>query len=176
MTKEIWKDIPEFKGLYQVSNLGNVKSLPKKWLTGKNCLRESDEKIMSKGITRGYYQVTLHKNKKYKNYRVHQLVAIAFLNHKPCGMELVIDHINDNKLDNRVENLQIVTHRFNTKKTQGKYSSKYKGVHLKKMTYKEKTYIYYQARIEINGKKISLGYYKDEHEASLAYQKALLTI
>jgi hypothetical protein len=87
MKKEIWKDIPEYEGLYQVSNLGNIKCLPKKWISGKNCLKEVDEKIMSKGITRGYYQVKLHKNKKYKNYRVHQLVAMAFLSHKPCGMK-----------------------------------------------------------------------------------------
>lgn len=173
MTIEIWKDIPGYEGLYQASNLGRIKSLKKEWIAGKNGTRKQQEKILSPGITKGYYQLKLHKNKKYKNYRIHQIIAITFLNHITCGMNLVIDHINDNKLDNRVENLQIVTNRFNSHKTQGKYSSKYKGVHLHKQCYKNKIYIYYQSRIMINGKKKSLGYFKNEYDAHLAYEIAL---
>jgi hypothetical protein len=170
---EIWKDIPGYENLYKASTKGRIKILKKKWLSGKNTIREQDEKIMAQGITKGYYQVKLHKNKKYKNYRVHQIIAMTFLNHLPCKMNLVIDHKNDNKLDNTVENLQIVTNRFNCKKTQGKYSSKYKGVHLHKHFYKDKIYIYYQSRILIKGKKKSLGYFKNEFDAHLAYQSAL---
>jgi hypothetical protein len=114
--------------------------------------------------------VGLAKNKIQKRYSVHQLVAIAFLNHKPCGLNLVIDHINDNKLDNRVENLQIVTNRYNCCKTQGRYSSQYKGVSWNKYSNK------WLSRIVINEKQKFLGYFTDEKEAHLAYQNALKQI
>jgi len=165
---EVWKDIPGYEGLYQVSNLGNVKSLPREWVTGKGAVRKHKGKIL-KGSTNssGYRLVILCVNGKIKGYTIHQLVAIAFLNHKPNGLELVVDHINDNKLDNRVENLQIVTNRFNICKTQGKYSSKFKGVVWHKQLNK------WRSQIVINGKLKHLGVFKCELSASHAYQKAL---
>jgi hypothetical protein len=167
MEKEIWKDIPEYEGLYQVSNVGNVKSLPRQWLCGFSGKREHNGKILKSPINNsGYKNVNLFKNNKGKNYRVHQLVAMAFLNHKICGYDLVIDHINDNKLDNRVENLQIVTARFNVKKTQDKYLSKFKGVS-KRPNNK------WQSTITINKKQIYLGTFNCELIAHLAYQEAL---
>jgi hypothetical protein len=156
--EEIWKDIPEYEGLYQVSNLGRVKSL-----------MFNKEKILKQANTNGYLQVRLCKNK-IKKFLVHQLVSMAFLNHKPCGFNLVIDHINDNPSDNRVENLQIVTNRYNTCKTQGKYSSQYKGVWWSKDKQK------WRAGILINKKPKFLGYFTDEKEAHLAYQNALKKI
>jgi TATA-box binding protein (TBP) (component of TFIID and TFIIIB) len=90
---------------------------------------------------------------------------MAFLNHKPCGMKLVIDHINDNKFDNRLENLQITSVRYNTCKKQEKYSSKYKGVSFRKSDKK------WVARIFIDGKIIYLGAFVNEYDAHLAYQK-----
>lgn len=157
---EIWKDIPGYEGLYQVSNLGRVKSL--------NYGLSKQEKVMVGGINgRGYKHVTLSCDGKKKTKKIHQLVAISFLNHKPCGMELVIDHINDNILDNRLKNLQIVTNRFNNHKTQGKYSSKYKGVSWHKKTNK------FQSQISINKKIKYLGCFDCELAASHAYQKAL---
>jgi len=164
---EIWKDIPGYEGLYQVSNLGNVYSLPKEWVSGKGVVRKHEGKILKGSIGNGYMQIQLSVNGNIKLYKIHQLVAIAFLNHIPNGLELVIDHINDNKLDNRVENLQIVTHRFNVYKTQGKYSSKYKGVCWDKKRNK------WTSHIKINGKLKHLGVFKCELEASKAYQKAL---
>jgi hypothetical protein len=85
-------------------------------------------------------------------------------------MELVIDHINDIKTDNRVENLQIVSHRFNVCKTQGRYSSKYKGVCWCKTKNR------WLAKIKINGKNLHLGYMTNEEEASQAYQNKLKEI
>jgi len=165
---EVWKDIPEYEGLYQVSNLGRVKSLPKEWIAGKGVVLKHKGKILkSRTNSSGYMLVNLWINGNIKTYQIHQLVAMAFLNHKPNGNELVIDHINDNKLDNRVENLQIVTNRFNCFKTQGKYSSKYKGVYWNKQRNK------WQSYISINGKLKHLGLFKCELEASKAYQKAL---
>ena len=165
--EEIWKDIKGYEGLYQVSNLGRVKCLPKEWITGKGTTRSHKGKIKRLGIRNGYYQTSLSKNGIKKCFQVHQLVAIAFLNHTPCGHELVVDHIDDNKQNNRVDNLQIVTQRFNSHKTQGKYSSKYKGVHWNKKISK------WVSKITINGKTKHIGVFKCELAAHLAYRKEL---
>ena len=154
---EIWKDIPGYEGLYQVSNLGRVKSL-----------KYNKERILKCGInTHGYNIVVLCDNGKPKTKNVHQLVAMSFLNHNPCGFKLVIDHKNDIKTDNRLENLQIVTSRFNNHKTQGKYSSKYKGVYWNVQKKK------WRSQINIKNRLIWLGDFKCELAASYAYQKAL---
>jgi hypothetical protein len=55
---------------------------------------------MSFGSGNGYYIITLYNNGKAKKYYVHQIVAMSFLNHIPNGYDLVVDHINNNKLDN----------------------------------------------------------------------------
>jgi hypothetical protein len=162
MENEVWKDITGYEGLYQVSNLGRVKNI-----------KNEKEKIINPSITNvGYYSVGLYKNKnnKTRTYGIHQLVAIAFLGHKPCGHELVIDHINDNRSDNRVKNLQIVTQRFNVRKTQGKYTSKYKGVFYCKKNNKWKAQIYFEKKVK------HLGFFDFELEAHLEYQKALKNI
>ena len=157
MNNIIWKDIPGYEGLYQINNYGIVKSL----YYGK-------EKILKMSIANtGYYNVSLRNNKKQKTEMVHKLVAICFLNHQPNGYALVIDHINDNKLDNRVKNLQIVTNRFNSHKTQGKYSSMYKGVSWSKWANK------WVSTIRINGNKKYLGYFDNEFDAHLAYESEL---
>ncbi len=169
--EEIWKDIPEYEGLYQVSNLGRVKSLPKEWISGNGTIRRHNGKILKAGSNSGgYLMVNLCKNSKCKQFWIHQLVAVIFLNHTPCGLKLVVDHINDNPSDNRVENLQIVTHRYNVCKTQGKYSSQYKGVYWNKAAKK------WNSCIKINKKQKYLGRFTDEYEAHLAYQNALKQI
>ena len=160
MENEVWKDIPNFEGLYQVSNLGNVKSL-----------KFNKIKVLKPGVDKfGYSNVNLYKSKKAKSYGVHRLVAMAFLNHIPCGINLVVDHINDNPKDNRLENLQVITHRENTYKTQGKYSSKYKGVNWSKKSNK------WEVRIRINKNRLRLGYFTDEYEAHLVYENKLKEI
>lgn len=160
MQEEFWKDVIGYEGLYQVSNLGRVKSL------GNDKTRK--EKILkSSSDGKGYLKFCLNSNQKRKTIRIHQLVAITFLNHAPCGHELVIDHINDNRSDNRVDNLQIVTQRFNVRKTQGCDSSNYKGVSWNKQAEK------WSASITIKNKKKHLGYFSNEYDAHLAYQNAL---
>lgn len=166
MENEIWKDIPNYEGFYQVSNLGRVKSL-KRTILGKKRKTYVEEKyIKQMSSPNKYLKVNLRKNG-LKQFAVHQLVAMAFLNHTPNGNTLVVDHINDNKIDNRLENIQVVTSRYNSCKTQGRYSSKYKGVTWRKLS---KRWI---AQIRNNGKNIHLGIFKDEFEAHLAYEKAL---
>lgn len=155
MTTEIWKDVIGYEGLYQVSNLGRVKSLK---FNRKNILKPSVN-------ARGYLQVKIGKT-----INVHKLVAIAFLNHIPNGMTLVIDHINNNKLDNRVDNLQIITQKENTLKSFRKKSSQYIGVCWDKENYKWKSHI------TINGKLKFLGRFVNEFDASQAYQTALKSL
>jgi hypothetical protein len=156
MENEIWKDIPNYEGIYQVSSLGNVKSL--------NYNHTKKEKHLKKVLMPSdYYVVCLMAKSKRKNFFIHQLVAISFLGHIPNGNTLVIDHINDNKLDNRLENLQVVTNRFNSHKTQGNYSSNYKGVNWHKASKK------WASQIKINKKTIHLGLFKCELAAHIAY-------
>ena len=97
---EIWRDIPGYEGLYQVSNLGNVKSAYLKGKLKKQRLNPN-----------GYFGVNLSKDGKGKNANVHSLVAQAFLNHKPCGFKIVVDHIDDNRKNNKLSNLRLTNQR-----------------------------------------------------------------
>jgi len=156
---EIWKTIPNFE-YYQVSNLGRVKSL-----------KFGKERILKAGIDHGGYSlVILSLNGKTKSITLHKLVAMAFLNHNPCGMKLVINHINFNRLDNSLSNLEIISQRENCNKKHLKSSSKYTGVFWNKLRNKWIT------RIQINGKNKHLGYFTNEEDASEAYTSFLKTI
>lgn len=102
--KEEWKDIKNYEGLYQVSNLGNVKSLERNKSNGKGLVK-IDEKILTQNITNwGYCKVALYKNGARKYYKVHRLVAEAFIPN-PNNKEQ-INHIDGNKLNNNVNNLE----------------------------------------------------------------------
>ena len=159
---EEWKDIPDYCGRYRASNLGRLKSLIKH--NGTN------ERIIKQCLSGKYYQVNLHLNRKMKTIEVHQLIAITFLNHIPCGMKLVVDHINTDKFNNCVSNLQIVPNRVNTNKKHLKSSSKFTGVSWVKDSNK------WQSYININDKRIYLGRFISEDKASNAYEIALKNI
>lgn len=173
MIKEIWKDIPDYEGLYQISNIGNIKSLDRITTIVK---QESTFKQRFKGRTLkpirdpyGYLFVNLFKNAKRYNIKIHQLVAMAFLNHIPCGHDIVIDHIDNNKLNNNLRNLQLVTSRYNVSKGKDKTktSSKFIGVSWDKQHNK------WLSQIRINGKNKNLGRFDIESQASKCYQLAL---
>jgi len=168
MQQEIWKDVIGYENLYQISNLGRVKSL-ERIVNRPNSPYKKKEKILSEHLNNGYLIVSLCKNSIRKSRTVHQLVAVEFLNHKPNGMNLVIDHINNIKTDNRVENLQIITQRENCSKEK-RGNSKYTGIYFCKSTNK------WKARIRINDKRKYLGYFINEIEASNAYQNELKKI
>lgn len=104
---EIWKDIKGFEG-YQVSNLGRVKSLERIDARGN----KRKEKILKpQMLNNGYYRATLCKNSIIKKYLVHRLVWIAFNGQIPEGYE--INHLDEVKSNNRLENLNLVTHKEN---------------------------------------------------------------
>jgi hypothetical protein len=168
MINEIFKDIPTYEGIYQVSNLGRVKSL-ERYVNDKGGLRFQKERVLKPAInSRGYYIVVLTKNGKMKTFKLHMLLAIVFLNHNPDGTtKIVVDHINNNPLDNRLENLQLISHRENISKSK-KGTSKYTGVYFNNKLKK------WQSQITINYKNIYLGIFENEYEARLAYQKALV--
>lgn len=115
MTQEIWKPIKGYENLYEVSNLGNVKSLSrivKGVKYGKYYEYVIQEKILKQNKdTKGYLLVKLNKDGVSKNKRVHRLVAESFLGDI---YNKEIDHLNTNKIDNRVENLRIVTSKENS--------------------------------------------------------------
>jgi hypothetical protein len=106
---EIWKDIKGYEKKYQVSNFGNVKSL--------NYNNSTLERLLKKHLSKvGYFTVALHKDGKQKTTKVCKLVAMAFLNHVPCGFKIVIDHLDNNPLNDKLENLQLVSNRYNSTK------------------------------------------------------------
>jgi len=114
---------------------------------------------------RNYYRV----NGKHFQERMHRLIMSLYLGRDLASSE-EIDHINNNGLDNRVENLRIVTRRQNNAnqrpQTRTK-SSQYKGVCLLKNRR-------WQAQIKVNGKPIWLGSFRDEKNAARAYNRAAL--
>lgn len=105
MNGEVWCEVKDFEGLYAVSNMGRVKSLRKK------------DFYMKAGRGRGgYHTVCLNKLKKSHNKKIHKLVAIAFLGHVPCGFTMTVDHIDGDKNNNNLCNLQLLSGRDNVVK------------------------------------------------------------
>lgn len=105
--QETWKPIKGYEGLYEISNLGRVKSLPKFYCNNSTLHKERFLKPQNK---KGYYQVALLKNGKPKWISVHRLVAEAFIEKPPY---LQINHKDGNKLNNRADNLEWCTGREN---------------------------------------------------------------
>lgn len=106
MDKEIWKDIIGFEGLYQVSNLGRVKSLPRSIRNGKGFYNSKEKILKPNTLAKGYFQVELKKNLKRHPLQVHRLVATAFIHNPNITKYNQVNHINGNKQDNRIENLE----------------------------------------------------------------------
>lgn len=120
--EEIWKDIEDYEGIYQISNLGRVKSLSRKDSIG----REKKEKLRKIDLTtKGYPTITLYKDGKAKHKLIHRLVAIAFIpnpNNYP-----VVNHKDENPLNCRVDNLEWCTYLYNN--TYGKsFKNRFKKV------------------------------------------------
>ena len=109
--KEIWKDVPEYEGLYQASNLGRIKSLPRTTTKG-GVLKEYINK------RNGYCYVSLTKNNKATTHRVHKLVYSAFLGEMVTtkyDVNRQVNHIDGKKTNNSINNLEICTQSENVR-------------------------------------------------------------
>ena len=115
MMEEIWKDIKGYEGLYQVSNMGRVRSLDRDiTITYKGILHTRHYRgkmIKPKYATAGYQGVMLANSGEYKQFQIHRLVALHFVDGYKDG--LVVNHKNEIKDDNRAENLEFVTYTYN---------------------------------------------------------------
>ena len=157
--EEVWKEVPNYED-YMVSDRGGVKSM-----------KYGRERLMRLSSNQyGYLLLNLSKEGKRKVFRVHKLVAMAFLNHVPCGHKLVVDHIDGNRTNNHLSNLQVITNRENTSKDRRGGSSRYVGVSWNKQHKK------WEVHIHVNGKRKYLGVFTNEIEASEAYQNKLKEI
>ena len=112
---EIWKPVKNYEGLYEISSLGNIRSIDR--LISRKMNDGSIRKIMLKGkqlkkcFMGTYYAVTLCKNGKSKQCLIHRLVGMAFIEN-PNGLEC-INHKDENKLNNSVENLEWCDRMYN---------------------------------------------------------------
>ena len=147
---EIWKKIDGYD--YEVSSKGRVRNIK----TGR---------ILKPVInSESYYFVNLWKNGKGKSFRIHRLVAIAFLDNPENKKN--VDHINNDRLDNNVKNLRFASSQENSRNRQlsNRNTSGIKGVHW------HKRYKKWHAQIKLNGKKIHIGYFNSLDEAKTARQ------
>lgn len=115
---EVWKDIKGYEGSYQISNLGRLKSLPR-----KSKRRYKSKEIIKKPskLPKGYLRIALAKNGTKKYFYIHRLVAEAFI---PNPNELLcVNHKDCNTSNNNVDNLEWITHKDN---------NSYKNHHLKR--------------------------------------------
>lgn len=164
---EKWKDIPDYEGLYQVSDLGRVKSLPMLKNSSKNKDKTflTNERILKQYFknTR-YLRIGLGIRTNSKSFCVHKLIAMAFLNYTSNKEKMCVDHINNISTDNRLINLQIISIRENSTKDR-KNKSGFTGI--------KETNGKFQASIQLNGKILNLGVYDSNKLASEKYNEAL---
>jgi len=154
--EEVWQELKGYKGLYKISNFGNMYSYPKK----AGWHNRPGRHIKYDKVKPGRYQVTLKNNSGIsKRYKVHRLVALQFIpnpENKPC-----INHKDSNMLNNKIDNLEWVTYRENNmhrelNKRGMVGASKHKSGQ-------------WQSSIYINGKSEYIGIFKCPLEAHLAY-------
>ena len=158
---EIWKDVLGFEGKYQVSNLGNVRSLRYNKITVLKQVFRKD----------GYKAISLRDLGTVKTTTIHKLVYETFNEVVLKGYYYHVDHIDDNRSNNNLCNLQFISARENSHKIQRKNkTSKYCGVSWD--SHKNR----WKASIRVNSKQRTIGVFKIEEDAKKAYEKALLQL
>ena len=108
---EIWKDIKGYEGFYQISNMGRVRSVDRIRNSKHHGLSKIKGRMLIPLIQDGYYLATLCKNGEMKHFRIHRLVAEAFIPN-PDNLPF-INHIDENKSNNKVDNLEWCTRSYN---------------------------------------------------------------
>jgi len=154
---EVWKDIKGYEGFYQVSNLGQVKRLKTKVKGKLNSIRTLPERINKPRMQNGYLSVAL-QNMNRINIKLHRLVALHFIPNPENKPE--INHIDGNKKNNRVDNLEWCTRKENMiHASKNGLVSKIKGEQSKnsKLTRKQVIDIKYNTEF-LNNKQIALIY------------------
>lgn len=164
---EEWRDIKGFEGKYQVSNFGRVRSLDR-YVAWRGTAKFFPSAMMKQTKSKkGYYLISLctgtHRGK--FTDQVHRLVWKTFRSEVPS--DLVVDHIDDNKTNNRLDNLQLLTNRDNCVKGWRRHRTLPVGCYYREDTGK------FASKIQIDKKKIYLGNFNCPTAAALAYQKAL---
>lgn len=109
--KEQWKPVGDFVGLYEVSNLGRVRSLARTARCGDGFFRSVRERILKTHLARGYPSVSLKRGGEEIAARVHRLVAAAFIGPCPLGKEVA--HADGNRQNAAVSNLRYATRKEN---------------------------------------------------------------
>lgn len=111
---EKWREIPQYEGFYEVSNKGRVRSLDRMVKVRAGGLRKHHGRVLKPGIGKpGYPICALVKHGKQISKNIHQLVMLAFVGPPPKGKE--INHIDGDKTNNNLENLEYVTSRQNSR-------------------------------------------------------------
>jgi hypothetical protein len=157
---EVWKDVPNYEGIYQVSNYGNVKSLGRVLKNRWGNYFKSERLITPKKNSGGYLWVKLC-NGKEDCRAVHRLVMLCFVG----DSNLIVNHIDSNKENNNLDNLEYCQHRENIThyaKT-AKSTSKYMGVSW------DSTRKKWSSKIKVNGKTVNLGRFENELDAYHKY-------
>lgn len=165
--QEEWRDVVGYEEMYQVSNLGRVKSL-KRMVIRKNGFPFSVRETVLKQWTthQGYLAVTFWRGSVNENITTNKVVAEAFFKVKLQGSKLVADHIKNNqRKNNTLSNLQIISARLNVSKDKTNKSSKYTGVCFNKVNRN------WQVNIKIDKPHTyHLGAFYNEEDAGRAYQ------
>jgi hypothetical protein len=164
-----------FETNIEATKCGRLRKVEKDWYgkgKGSSHIKYGEIIYQLKKISNsGYYMIRVCiKNNLNRPFFVHQIIAATFLNYKFGNRNIVIDHINSDKLNNKLSNLTILSQRENCSKEKTIISGMPVGVHFHKPLKK------YVSRIHFNGKKHHLGYFNSIEEASFAYQNKLKTI
>lgn len=162
--EEIWRPAYQFEGYYEISNLGRLKSVSRlvksRWGDTK---RIQHGKILTPGISNGYYKTTLCKEGALYYRYIHRLVMATFIG--PSKLE--VDHKDENKLNNQLSNLRYATslqnQHYYAERRKSQTTSKYIGVNFSPCHGNK-----WRAGISIKGRQTSLGYFNTEEEAYLA--------
>lgn len=152
--KEKWCHVKEYEGIYIISNFGRVISLARKYVPFDKKLKPT--------LSGKYLTVKLYKDGKGKTFTIHSLMAISFWDFKSNYTE-VIDHKDNNPLNNNLSNLQIITQRKNVIKNTNRGISDYVGVYFNKDRNK------WVASVFFDKKLVYLGGFDSESSAKLAY-------
>lgn len=167
-----WTDVPKYEGYYKINIFGDIKSIKREIINNQGIKQIRKEVVLKPRLgDKGYLYVVLCKLNIRKTIKVHQLMAIAFLNHKLDGTtKLVVDHIDNNPLNNKLENLQILTQYQNRIKDMKGYSSDFPGVCWSKFHNK------WRVRVQYNNIRKNVGYFNNEQDSIIACKNELIKL